>query len=141
MKPLTPTELAHLASLRKTQSGFQQKPQYLYLPMPDYSERLNKEATTEAQRRAWVEGDWSNDGEATIPTVRLGDEDEEDTLPGIGLTIALDGDSEETTLPGLGSEEEPFLLLPEMQIVPDRTVCPCGKYTGRCGDPTSCRRK
>lgn len=83
MKPLTPTELSHLMSLRKTLSGLQQTQQFLHLPMPDYSAQLKREANSEDQHEAWVNGEWE------VPTIKLGEDDCEDTLPGVGTDVCL----------------------------------------------------
>lgn len=135
---MTPAELAHLAALRKTQSSFEQKPQYLYLPMPDYSDRLNNEADSPEQHNAWKNGDWSDDDEATLSTVKLGEDDLEDTLPGVGsMTLGLDlgEDADTDTLPGIGGQEEAFLLLPEMRVLPDNGTIVCGK---KCDKGSEC---
>lgn len=108
MRPLTPQERYHLTSLRKTLSGLQQTQQFLHLPMPDYSDQLKLEAADDDQHNAWVNGEWD------IPTIKLGEDDCEDTLPGVGVQVF--GDENDDT--------EPFLLVRRIND------CPCA---GRCG--------
>lgn len=67
--------------------------------------------------------------EAELPLVKLGEE-HEDTEPGLGpFVLGLELGEE------VGEDDyAPFPLV-------NQKMCPCGRYVGRCGDPTSCNGK
>lgn len=59
--------------------------------MPDYSDQIKRDPDSDDQYKAWTNGEWD------IVTIKLGEDDCEDTLPGIGVQIF--GDENEDTEP------------------------------------------